>query len=220
MWHRESGRWSAQAPLALRDEPEAIAFSSDGTLAVQSFAPSVGGRIELISRGQLIRSIEGVRGDLRFSPDGRVLAVQTSELVGDRIRLFAMPAGTPLGASITADSQFSAFVMDSAGGVLATATYDGIIQLWDLASGDPIGPSLTGHTGFGIALAFTGPGQLISTATATSGGVSGEVMTWDLRQERLVGLACTLANRDMTEAEWIQLVGTAVPYSSVCPAAG
>jgi WD40 repeat protein len=222
LWRRESGRWSAVDAPVLRAEPEELAFSSDGTLAVQSFDLTTGDTwIELITPGRPNRFIEGVRGTLRFSPDGRVLAVQRTELAGDRIILFAMPTGTPLGAPITMDSQFSAVAMDSAGGFLVTAGYDGIIQLWDLATANPIGPPLTGHTNAITALAFSGPGQLISAAPGfTSEEATGEVMTWDLSQERLVALACTLANRDMTEAEWTQLVGTAVPYIPICPASG
>ena len=45
---------------------------------------------------------------------------------------------------------------------------------------------------------------------------AGQVVTWDLRPQHLVDVACDLAGRNLTKAEWSSLVGTRT-YRETCP---
>ena len=45
---------------------------------------------------------------------------------------------------------------------------------------------------------------------------SGQVMTWDLRPQHLLDVACHLAGRNFTRGEWRSLVGTRT-YRPTCP---
>ncbi len=44
----------------------------------------------------------------------------------------------------------------------------------------------------------------------------GQVLTWDLRPEHLLDVACKLAGRNLTRAEWSNIVGS-LEYSKPCP---
>jgi hypothetical protein len=45
---------------------------------------------------------------------------------------------------------------------------------------------------------------------------AGNVVTWDLRPQHLLDVACDLAGRNLTRAEWSSLVGTR-KYRQTCP---
>ncbi len=45
------------------------------------------------------------------------------------------------------------------------------------------------------------------------------MLTWDLRPQHLLDVACDLAGRSLTREEWENLVGDR-PYRETCPEAG
>lgn len=45
---------------------------------------------------------------------------------------------------------------------------------------------------------------------------AGHVVTWDLRPQHLLDVACEFAGRNLTEDEWCSLVGTR-DYLETCP---
>ena len=45
---------------------------------------------------------------------------------------------------------------------------------------------------------------------------AGQVLTWDLRPQHLLDVACHLAGRNLTREEWRSLVGTRA-YRHTCP---
>lgn len=68
--------------------------------------------------------------------------------------------------------------------VLAVGGADGTVQLWDPASGDPIGGPMTGHQGAILSLAFGSDhdGRLL----LASGGADSAVRVWDATDGHLV----------------------------------
>lgn len=48
------------------------------------------------------------------------------------------------------------------------------------------------------------------------GRPNGPVLTWDLRPDKIVELACSLAGRNLTREEWEEFIGGR-PYRRTCP---
>ncbi|MDQ3762789.1 MAG: hypothetical protein M3460_14375 [Actinomycetota bacterium] len=68
------------------------------------------------------------------------------------------------------------------GRLLATASFDGSVRLWDVASHRPLGDPLTGHTEGIYSVAFSPDGRLLAT---TSGDTT--VRLWDVASHRPLG---------------------------------
>ena len=61
------------------------------------------------------------------------------------------------------------------GRLLATASADRTVRLWDVATGQPHGAPLTGHTDAVLGVAFSPDGRLLATASADQ-----TVRLWDV----------------------------------------
>ncbi|MEU6277073.1 caspase family protein [Streptomyces populi] len=82
--------------------------------------------------------------------------------------------------------------------IAITGGRDGTVRVWDLATRQPIGEPLTGHTGTVYSVACT---ELDRTPIAVTGGDDGTVRVWDLATRQAIGepltghtgLACGVA---------------------------
>ncbi len=145
-----------------------------------------------------------------FSEDGTLLATvgQSGEIVirdglsYERIR------------TLTGDSG----VNGSFGGLLAfsdddrylLSAVDGQAQLWDVATGTPIGGPISIAPGVN-AIAYSG------TAVGFVGIANGRVQNWRLDPSTWKDLACQAAGRNLTIAEWQQYGPKREPYHQTCP---
>jgi len=77
----------------------------------------------------------------------------------------------------------ASFATDPNGGRLAAGGYDGLIRVWDLATGKVAFPPLAGHSGQVSVLAFSRDGKLLA-----SGDSNGAAAAWDLTAGRLMAL--------------------------------
>ncbi len=144
----------------------AVAYSPDGALlAVGSY-----GRVSLwdTREAKPLRASTHVLGavnDLKFSPDGTILAVAGGQpsARGD-LRLFDPKTGQLL-ANLGGHSDVVACVAFTADGkTLASASFDKTVRLWDVPARQ-LKHTLTGHSDFVYSVAFSPKGDWLVSAS-------------------------------------------------------
>ena len=179
-----------------------------------------GGRFTLVDldTGQVIHEGEApdaVRGD--FSPDGRRFAVGSSF---GAVRLLDVETGEWVGPS-TVGHDGSIISVDYApdGATFATGADDGAIVFWDADTGTPLNKVLPGRPTDGPTNpTFLADGHTVMFTVMFTENSGGAVYTMDTRPEHWIEVACAIAGRNLTEAEWSHAFADR-PYRETCPAA-
>ncbi len=151
--------------------------------------------------------------DMALSPDGERLAVvdgagkwgvlEAASLTASRLRWTV--SRRPL------KSNFVWHIYWSADGEQLITTAAGTIDLWDAET-----LARVGNLKAGIQEDVANVQPMSDGHTLMIGRPTGPVLTWDLRPEKLVELACSLAGRNLTREEWQEFIG-ARPYRHSCP---
>jgi WD40 repeat protein len=129
--------------------------------------------------------------------DRTILLIDTTTLA---VRAQVTLSGTPVTVALSPD----------AGTVLATYANRGA-QLFDAATGQPLGAPLD-QASSAQAAAFADGGR-----TLVTGGTATPLVRTELGHEALTDLACSIVRRNLTSAEWNLLVGSEVAYETTCP---
>ncbi len=187
------------------------AFSRDGKLLAASLL--VGG-ISVFdpSTGQLLRTLADP-GDENTSVAfgaGDTLAAGT---VGGAVQLWDAATGKKLAPTLLADTaEVTDVAFDQSGGRFVTTGHDdGTIKLWFTAGLQQEGPRLPSDADSTAAAAFEpGGGGLVVVDDR------GGAFTWPTSPAAWEHRACSVAGRNLTRAEWRELVG-GPRYTTVCP---
>ena len=190
--------------------PIHLSFSPDGeTLALG--LDQRGAELRDARSLRVVARLRSRKGDgarwVRFSPDGRLLAVSAFEGytqlwdVAGRRRI-----GGPLRGheNMVLNAEFS-----PDGRLLATSGFDGTVILWDVESRRALG-TLPGRLSWTSAR-FTPDGRRLFTLRDT-----GVAQRWEVSPDAWTRHACRVAARDLTRAEWDELVPDQ-DYRGVCP---
>jgi WD40 repeat protein len=95
--------------------------------------------------------------------------------------------------------------------MLASASDDKTLRLWDVAGARPVSPPLTGDNSGVFEGTFSPNGKLLAT-----GGYDQTIRLWTIGLLRsLPQRACEIANRNLTLEEWRQYLGV-LPYHKTC----
>jgi WD40 repeat protein len=136
---------------------------------------------------------------VRFTPDGRALAVGTD---AGYTRLFSTRTWKPVSRKLGGHTDA---VLDVAvspdGGTLASGGYDGTVRLFDLVTQQPLGAPLRAVPNRVVEPEFTPDGALLFAVTNVA-----MAYRWDARPSDWARRACAVAGRSLTRAEWNELL--------------
>jgi WD40 repeat protein len=188
-----------------------VAFSRDGKLLAASLLTG-GARVYDPQSGQVLRTLADPGDDsisLAFG-EGHTLAGGT---LGGTVELWDAATGKALPGSLLADSApITSVSFDATGRRLATAGEDdGTIKVWFTAGLMQEGTRLGSDPGATSAAAFAPGGQVLLAVDDHGGAFS-----WPASLAAWQQQACSLAGRNLTRAEWAQLVA-GPRYTTVCP---
>ncbi|MGZ4184114.1 MAG: nSTAND1 domain-containing NTPase [Solirubrobacteraceae bacterium] len=190
---------------------DVLAFSPDGKLLAASLLTG-GVRVFDPSSGRVVRTLADPGNEtvsLAFAPTGNVLAGGT---LGGTVELWDPVTGKRLAQPLLADSSaISDIAFDPSGRRFATAgLHDATVKVWFTGSLEQEGPRLAADPDATAAAAFR-PGQQGLLVVDDQGGA----FTWPMSLASWEERACSLAGRNLTQAEWAQFV-SGPRYASVC----
>lgn len=167
-------------PAPAKGKPRLLRFSPDGKFLAVSFSGRDDGDVVQMfdvssgKAGQEI-AVPAYVARFAFSVDGKLLAttlegkVRTWDAGGKLVREYATGAGTGGGVAFSPD-----------GRLLAAAGPDGVISLFDVATGQAL-RHLAGHDSATHALAFSPDGRLLA-----SGGHDAQLAVWEVASGQAV----------------------------------
>ncbi len=168
--------------VAHRDAVWGVAFDPGGTMFVSAGADTSVIAWDAVANGLRLRTLIGhleAISSVAVSPDGTLIASAGGEPLGrgrdNTIRLWDAATGEQLAVLEGHDSVVSAIAFGAGGDVLASASADSTIRLWDVARREPVMPPLTEHRALLLALAIAPDGQVMA-----SGGGDGSLVLWDV----------------------------------------
>ena len=141
---------------------------------------------------------------LVFSPDGKTLAALSRS--GGKLTLLDFQTGEtlPIQPGLQ-EGSYSDLAFSPDGSILALESF-GAIQLYDLISGQVIGPAITGMPVNG-ALQFRQDGKKLASGRPAT--------LWTIDPTAWIARACQIANRNLTQDEWKTYFGDQ-PYHQTC----
>jgi WD40 repeat protein len=151
--------------------------------------------------------VPGTARSIAFSPDGRYLGAGTAD---GKLVLWQADDGEQAGPTFKAAAGAASPISFSPDGrLLAVSGEDGTASLWDLDSRKRLGESFPIPQAAIPVAQFAGNGDLVIVNLA-------DAAVWPTDPDRWERFACRAAGRDMTKAEWNDILPDR-PYQHVCP---
>lgn len=145
---------------------------------------------------------------LAFTGDHGLLATASGD---NTLVLWEMNSGRALSAPQSGhNGLITAVEFSPDGRILATASTDSTLIFWDVLARQRLAVSLQAHFDEVSALAFTGDSYYLASA-----GADGQLLEWLASLEAWQHMACGIANRELTEAEWQTYIGVG-EVTAVC----
>jgi WD40 repeat protein len=210
--------------LRHRSRAKVISGAGGGVLALRSDQRTLvtsGGQIVDLRSGKVTRHVtlteEGPATALAISPDGAHLAAGDGS---GRVAIWSGRAERRLGvlpgtfdgvAARGGDPEpVSALAFSPDGGTLALAGAQGTLQLWDVASGQPLGGPLRTPGDSLLALRISA-----DSSTLYAAGAHGALQKYAIGPSRVAADVCRRAGATLSRADW-QTYLPGIPYRKTC----
>lgn len=208
LWDVESGQIIGEPSQAHPADIFALTFSPDGTLLASGGSDNM---IHLWNTADGTLETSNLEHpaaimNLVFSPDGNTLASASRD---NTIRLWDIKSETSRVLSGHTNWIYD-ISFNPDGTLLASSSRDETIILWDLDTYQPLGIPIKGHGDWVIGINFSNDGQSLLSID-----VNGKIIFWDIDMSIWQERACEIANRNFSQAEWIQFFPEA-PYHETC----
>jgi len=210
-------------------------FSRDGrllaTVDAPQFIPDATSRTSTITVFDIAtghtmwsKRVPGPVSQAAFSPDGATLATKHGDIIvgPSYVTLWDTADGTARGELDVPGGGFGVEFLRGGDTLITTGRTDAenrrgnptqtaSAQLWDLTTLQTIGEPLPLSPRMGGYIFRDADGT-----TAVIGTIDGVAVVWNVDPEHWESLACTIAGRNLTPAEWDQYL-TGHPYRATCP---
>ena len=158
---------------------------------------------------------EGASGDIALSPDGATIAFSYYVGATAHLQLLDTATGKPRTPTVLSTTGGFGFVDGGRWLIASEHLAAPQAQLYDASTLEPIGtPFPTGSVPVGIApsgpIAVNGPGTMFAEAT------SRDPLLWHVDPDSWLKIACAIAGRNLTSAEWQHYLPHR-PYQRTCP---
>jgi WD40 repeat protein/class 3 adenylate cyclase/tRNA A-37 threonylcarbamoyl transferase component Bud32 len=184
-----------------------LAFTRDSRVLVASTGPATVVAWNARSGEQQLRVPASDQATtFALSPDSRVVAAGSA---GGRVRLWDLRTGRPRGAAIkVAGAEIGQLAISPDGRLLAVGAFNGTAAVWDLRTRTRLGEEFPDVKSPAPSVAFKPDGRLIVGELVSA-------VEWPLDRPTLQRFACKVAGRDITRAEWEDVLPNQ-PYRRVC----
>jgi WD40 repeat protein len=206
--HRQLGQ-----SISIGSQPSTdLAVSPNGQVLATGDQQGKVDLFDIATQPRLIGTDQPIRASivkLTFSPDGTSLTAVTTtgQAVTWRVTPFRR-SGEPL---LITTSKISAVAGN--GKQLAAGDIYGRIVLWSYSSRWQLGRAVPLYKGAVTSEIYSRDGSKL-----ISGSADGRVIVWDMMLSSWKRVACDIAARNLTAAEWQQFIGRALPHAPLCPA--
>jgi WD40 repeat protein/class 3 adenylate cyclase/tRNA A-37 threonylcarbamoyl transferase component Bud32/energy-coupling factor transporter ATP-binding protein EcfA2 len=186
-------------------------FSPDGRRLAVLICCRPGSPIEVwdarTGKRQLSVSVDGYATSLDFSPDGGLLAAGTND--GKILLLTARNAARPGPTIEVGKDEINSVSFSPDGGLLAASSADQTATVWDVASRSRLGTTFPTTQGAAPVAHFAPDGDLVISYLA-------DAVKWPMNPRTWERFACDVAGRDLTVAEWEEILPNR-DHERVCP---
>lgn len=196
IWDAHSGQPKGAPLQGHQSSVSCVAFSPDGTTLISGGLDQTIRLWDPLDGLTLTAPLHGHGQSVRtclFAPDGSFL-LSGSE---DETVLKWSPAGQQIGGPwLGARDQVAGLAFSPDGRLVAAASDDGHLQLWEVATAAPLAAGLSGHSAGATGVAFSPDGRWLASV-----GRDPALRLWEVTAARWIDYACRLAGRDLSSDE-------------------
>ena len=184
LWDMATMQLRGDAIQADQDIIHAVAFAPDGATLWAIGDRGVAKAWQITANTPVLRSETTLAGadpnGMAISADGRLLAAKDGLTLTVQSTLDGQILATGM-VGHSANIHDLEFSRD--GRLLASAGFDGLVNIWDVATGKALHAPLRGHEGRVLTVAWSPDGALLA-----SGGTDTQIVLWNVATGRSIGL--------------------------------